>query len=89
MSPQRTLQIFGTIELTTLVLMLANIVTVHLPEVSRVLGPAHGLAYSATVIASLLMMGGRHRVWLLALVPGIGGLLASRAAPTEQPAEGL
>ncbi|MFF5109204.1 hypothetical protein [Streptosporangium sp. NPDC000509] len=71
-------------ELATLVLMLANIVTVHLPEVSRVLGPVHGLAYTATVITAILVMDGRRRVWMLALIPGIGGLLASRAASPER-----
>ncbi|MFD2470058.1 hypothetical protein [Amycolatopsis silviterrae] len=64
--------------------MLGNVATVHLPEVSRVLGPVHGLAYTATVIAAVLLMGGRHRVWLLALIPGIGGLLAARAASPER-----
>jgi hypothetical protein len=61
-----------------------NLVTVHLPEVSRVLGPVHGLAYTATVITAVLIMSGRHRVWLLAFIPGIGGLLASRAASPGQ-----
>ncbi|MER6826362.1 hypothetical protein ABT352_10275 [Streptosporangium sp. NPDC000563] len=84
MNSRRILRIVGTVELVTLVLMLTNIVTVHLPEVSRVLGPVHGLAYTATVITAILVMGGRRRVWGLALVPGIGGLLASRAASPEQ-----
>jgi hypothetical protein len=35
--------------------------------------------YTATVITAILLMNGVHRVWLLALVPGIGGLLAARA----------
>jgi hypothetical protein len=83
-SPRRILQIAGTVELVTLVLMLVNIVTVHLPEASRVLGPVHGLAYTVTVITAILVMGGRRRVWLLAFIPGIGGLLASRAASPEQ-----
>ncbi len=84
MGPRRTLQIAGTVELVTLVLMLANIVTVHLPELSRALGPVHGLAYTATVITAVLLMGGRQRVWMLALIPGIGGLLAARAASPQQ-----
>ncbi|WP_370935090.1 hypothetical protein [Amycolatopsis sp. cg13] len=80
MSPRRILDIIGAVELATLALMLGNIVTVHQREVSQVLGPVHGLAYTATVIAAVLLMGGRHRIWLLALIPGIGGLLAARAA---------
>ena len=86
MSPRRILQLVGTVELVTLVLLLANLATVHLPEISRVLGPVHGLAYTGTVIAAVLVGSGRHQVWLLALVPGIGGLLASRAASPERPA---
>ncbi|XTZ13669.1 hypothetical protein ACQSSU_19345 [Micromonospora echinospora] len=84
MSPRRILQFVGAVELVTLVLMLVNIVTVHLPEVTHVLGPVHGLAYTATVITAILVMSGHRRVWLLALIPGIGGLLAARTASSEQ-----
>ncbi|OAP26022.1 hypothetical protein A4R44_03399 [Amycolatopsis sp. M39] len=84
-NPRRVLEIIGAVELATLVLMLGNVVTVHQPEVSRVLGPVHGVAYPATVIAAVLVLGGRHRGWLLALVPGIGGLLAARAASPPSP----
>ncbi|MGW1680176.1 hypothetical protein [Saccharopolyspora sp. NPDC002376] len=79
MTPRRIMHIIGSVELTTLVLMLLNLFTVHRPAFTQVLGPAHGLAYTATVIAAVLLMNGRHRVWLRALVPGIGGLLAARA----------
>jgi hypothetical protein len=64
--------------------MLVNIVTVHLPQVTRVLGPLHGLAYTATVMTAVLVMDGHHRVWLLALIPGVGGVLAARTASSEQ-----
>jgi hypothetical protein len=84
-SPRRILQIVGTVELVTLVLLLVNIVTVHRPLVTHLLGPVHGLAYTTTVITAVLVMSGRHRVWLLALIPGIGGLLAARTASPEQP----
>ncbi|MCI0157358.1 hypothetical protein KNO15_11710 [Leifsonia shinshuensis] len=83
MSRRRILEIVGWAELATLILMLANLFTIHLPEVSRVLGPVHGLAYTATVITAILVRDGSHRVWLLALIPGVGGLLASRAAPAQ------
>ncbi|MCT2585292.1 hypothetical protein [Actinophytocola gossypii] len=75
------LRLAGTVELATLVVLLLNLVTVHEPAVSGVVGPLHGLAYTATVIASVLLMNGHHRVWLLAIVPGIGGLLAARVLP--------
>lgn len=80
MSPRRVLQIVGTIELVTLILLLGNLVSIHLPDVSRALGPVHGLAYAGTVITAVLLHEGRTRVWLFSLIPGIGGLLASRAA---------
>lgn len=87
MTPRRALHLAGTLELVTLVLLLANLVTVHLPEVSSLLGPAHGLAYTGTVITAILVMAGRHRVWLLALIPGVGGLLAGSAASPEKSEE--
>ena len=80
MSPRRMLQIAGTAELVTLILMLANMLTVHAPAISQILGPLHGLAYMATVITAILVRGDRHIVWVLSLIPGIGGLLAARSA---------
>ncbi len=80
MNSRRTLHVIGSIELLTLILMLLNLATVHLPAISHILGPLHGLVYTATVVAAILLMNGIHRVWLLALIPGIGGLLAARAA---------
>jgi len=87
-SPRRILQIVGTIELATLVVLLANLVTVHLPELSRVLGPVHGLAYTGTVITAVLLSKGRRRVWLFSLIPGVRGLLASRTASPAITASG-
>lgn len=79
MSPRRALHVLGLAELTTLALLLLNLVTVHDRTVSGILGPVHGLAYTATIIAAALLANGRSRVWLRAVVPGIGGLLAARA----------
>lgn len=79
MNPRRILHVIGTFELATLILLLANLVTIHRPAISAALGPIHGLTYTSTVIIAVLVMRGRHRIWLLSLVPGIGGLLAARA----------
>lgn len=68
----------GVAEMVTLALMLLNIVTVHEPAISSVLGPVHGLAYTGTVIAGVLAAAGRHRIWALSLLPGVGGWLAYR-----------
>lgn len=81
MNSRRILHVTGSIELLTLIGMLANLATVHLPAISHILGPLHGLVYTATVVAAILVMNGMHRVWLLALVPGVGGLLAAQAVP--------
>jgi hypothetical protein len=86
-NPRRALRVLGTAELTTLALLLLNLVTVHHRAISGVLGPVHGLAYTATIIAAMLVAGGRSQVWLRALVPGIGGLLAARAV-NPHPAPG-
>jgi len=83
MTPRRILHLVGTFELVTLLLLLANLVTVHHRGISAALGPIHGLAYTTTVIVAVLTANGRHRIWLLSLVPGTGGLLAARAQPTE------
>ncbi|MQM27628.1 hypothetical protein [Glycomyces albidus] len=81
MEPRRVLHLIGAVELSTFLLMMANLATVHLQLLSSILGPLHGLAYTLTVIAAALLSQGRHRVWLLALVPAVGGLLAARALP--------
>lgn len=80
MSAVLVLKWLGVAEMATLALMLINIATVHEPAISSVLGPSHGLAYTGTVIAAILTAAGRHRVWALSLVPGIGGWLAYRSA---------
>lgn len=73
------MRIVGAVELGTLTLLLLNVATVHLPEFSRLLGPIHGLAYTSTVVSAILLGVGRQRIWLLSLVPGIGGLLVARS----------
>ncbi|WP_405059198.1 hypothetical protein OG474_41635 [Kribbella sp. NBC_01505] len=79
MTPQRALHLIGTLELGTLILLLANLATIHHPSIAAALGPIHGLTYTATIIIAVLVRNGRHRIWLLSLIPGIGGLLAARA----------
>jgi hypothetical protein len=75
----------GYLELSTLLVLLGNLATVHRPDISSVVGPLHGLSYTAAIIAAVLVADGRHRVWVLALVPGLGALLASRAAARHIP----
>jgi hypothetical protein len=81
------------VETVSLVVLLTNLATVHVPQVASVMGPVHGFAYLATIAtAFLLPLGTRTR--LLTLVPAVGGLLAlarARRSPetgARRPREG-
>ncbi|EHR61380.1 hypothetical protein [Saccharomonospora cyanea] len=74
----RPLRIAAHAELISLVVMLANMFTVHLPPVSSLMGPTHGCAYLFVVIATCRLKQTPAAVKVLALVPGVGGLLALR-----------
>lgn len=76
--PPRPLRIAATAELTTLIVLLTNLATAHLPSVSSVAGPAHGCAYLFTVIAVARDTLRTPRAIVLSLLPGVGGLLALR-----------
>lgn len=89
MNPRRALHVLGTLELVSLAVLLLNLATVHDRTVSGVVGPVHGLAYTATVITAVLVAHGRSAIWARALVPGIGGLLAAPAvsSPADVPSD--
>ena len=73
------LRIAARVEAVSLFLLLLNLATVHWSAVAGLLGPLHGCAYLLVIGATL--QASRHpRTRLLALVPGVGGLLAERAA---------
>ncbi len=74
----RLLRIAAAAEVITLVLMLANLFTAHVPEISSLLGPTHGCAYLLVVIGTLRHPGADGRTKLLAILPGLGGLFAER-----------
>lgn len=80
MTGQLALRVLGALELLTVVVLFANLATVHDAAVASAVGPLHGMAYLAVVVTALAVARGRHRVWLLAVVPAVGGLLAERAA---------
>lgn len=75
----RHLRIAAHAELISLIVMLANVFTVHLKPVSSVMGPTHGCAYLFVVVATWRLKPG-PAVNTAALVPGVGGLLALRLA---------
>ncbi|GAA4871526.1 DUF3817 domain-containing protein [Saccharopolyspora cebuensis] len=72
----RVLRWAARAELVTLALMLANLATAHLPQVSALLGPAHGCAYLVVVLGTWRWPDAGAKV--LALLPAVGGLLALR-----------
>ncbi|NRQ40707.1 hypothetical protein HII36_54205 [Nonomuraea sp. NN258] len=71
------LHVAAAIEAISLVVLLANLLTVHLEEVSGVVGPLHGLSY-LTVIGAASMSASVSGAGVLPFVPGIGGLLVLR-----------
>lgn len=66
------------VELLSLLVLLVNLATVHVAWVATLLGPLHGCAY-LVVIGATVAETKRTRPRLLALVPGVGGVLARRA----------
>ena len=75
--PSLPLRLAAVTELASLVVLLANLATVHLPAVATLLGPVHGCAY-LVVIGATLRETRDLRARLLAAVPGVGGFLAIR-----------
>lgn len=64
-------------ELISLIVMLANTFTV-LKAMSSLTGPTHGCAYLFVVIATWRVKQAPAAAKVLAVIPGIGGLLALR-----------
>jgi hypothetical protein len=72
----RVLTLLAVLEFGSLLVLLANLATVHVPVVATLLGPLHGGAYLAAIIGTAMTAGLLSRPTLLSLVPGIGGTLA-------------
>lgn len=82
MTGSLVLRALGAAELVSVLVLFGNLATVHSEAVASAVGPLHGMVYLAVIVSAVSVAGGRHRVWLLALVPAVGGLLAERAART-------
>ncbi|MGW7577197.1 DUF3817 domain-containing protein [Streptomyces sp. NPDC054765] len=74
----RHLRIAAHGELVSLIVMLANVFTVHLKPISSLMGPTHGCAYLFVVIATCRLKQAPAAAKVLTVVPGVGGLLALR-----------
>jgi hypothetical protein len=83
MNPSRVLRIAAATEFASLLVLLANLATVHWPQVSSTVGPTHGCAYLFVIILTVRQS---QAPWTraTAFVPGVGGLLVLRrlAGPT-------
>ena len=72
------------VELVSLVVLLANLATVHWPAVAAAVGPVHGCAYLVVIILAFARTRDA-RTRLVAVLPGVGGLLAlRRLTPAER-----
>jgi hypothetical protein len=67
----------AVVELASLVVLLANLATVHWEPVSSAVGPVHGCAYLFVIVLAFRHAADR---WTraAALVPAVGGLLVLR-----------
>jgi len=84
--PSRLLRGAALAEFVSLALLLGNLATVHWPAVASLLGPIHGCAY-LFVIGATIRASAATSTRLLALVPGIGGLLVIRRLPAAREPE--
>jgi hypothetical protein len=76
---QLLLRALAIVEPVTLALLLINVSALHVASLAAAVGPVHGACYLGIIVVALLLDGLRPRDRLLALVPGVGGLLVDRA----------
>jgi hypothetical protein len=78
----RALRIAAAVELGSLLVLLANLATAHLPAVTSLGGPTHGCAYLVVIATTLRHPTATRTTKAVAWIPGIGGLLALRQLTT-------
>ncbi|WP_394813202.1 DUF3817 domain-containing protein [Streptomyces johnsoniae] len=76
MTAVRALRVAAGAEAVSLAVLLLNLATVHADAVSALAGPVHGTAYLAVIATARPVPPARR--W--SLLPGVGGLLATRIA---------
>ncbi|MFC4030056.1 DUF3817 domain-containing protein [Streptomyces polygonati] len=75
---RRFLRVSAAVELITLAILLANLATAGNQAVAGATGPIHGCAWLFGILAAHRDPHAAPRTTALAVVPGIGGLLALR-----------
>ncbi|MFI9630580.1 DUF3817 domain-containing protein [Streptomyces sp. NPDC052042] len=83
--PPLHLRIAAHTEIATLVLLLTNLLTVHHPVLASFAGPVYGGAYLVVVLGTLRIRTADPAAKVLALIPGVGGLLALHGFSRRQP----
>jgi hypothetical protein len=68
----------AAVEFASLVVLLVNLATVHLPAITSLGGPTHGCAYLVVVVATVRNPAATRATKAMAWLPGVGGLLAQR-----------
>ncbi|MET9522412.1 DUF3817 domain-containing protein [Streptomyces coeruleorubidus] len=81
---RRPLRVAATVELVSLIVLLTNLFTVHVPAIASLTGPVHGCAYLFSIGAVIRDRQRTTAAVALAVIPGIGGMLALRGLPTPQ-----
>ena len=76
---RRSLRIAAIVEPVSLLVLVVNLATVHVPAVASLVGPIHGTIY-LVAIAATWTGGFPRRVRLWAWPPVIGALVAMRVA---------
>ena len=78
-------RVAAAVECLSLVVLLANLATAHLPAITSLGGPTHGLAYLVVVVTTLRAPAAPRTTKALAFIPGIGGLLVLRQPKPTTP----
>ncbi|WP_127479980.1 hypothetical protein [Nocardioides pantholopis] len=73
--PLRALGVLSVLELASVLVLLGNLVTVHDPTVTSVLGPVHGALYLSVATNALLARRLTARTRIGAVLPGLSGPL--------------
>ncbi|WJY41813.1 DUF3817 domain-containing protein [Streptomyces sp. P9-2B-2] len=74
----RYLRVAAHGELVSLIVLLVNLATAHLKPLSSLMGPLHGCAYLFVVIAVWRLDRVDTTARAIAVLPGVGGILALR-----------
>lgn len=91
--PSRAFVVAAWVEVATLVVLVTNRLTVGVDAVASLVGPVHGTAYLIVVVLGLAAARAHWSARVVALVPGVGGLLSTwlrrrHSARTDQPVSG-